>query len=106
MSLQRDYIGVIPVAFALLCIPAKTDNPVHLGRFALIGVLFSLSGLIKPHLGIALPVVFGTLLAFRWNVQKKSARDFLKCGAVWAVSPDSCMTTIFITIYLHPSFRN
>ncbi len=86
MSLQRDYIGVIPVAFALLCIPVKTDKVVHLSRFALVGVLFSLSVLIKPHLGIALPVVFGTLLAFRWNFQKKSALDLLKCGAVCAVS--------------------
>ncbi len=86
MSLQRDYIGVIPIAFALLCIPVKTDTPVRLARFALIGLLFGMSVLIKPHLGIALPIVFATLLAFRWHSRRKSTLDFLKCAAVSGVS--------------------
>jgi 4-amino-4-deoxy-L-arabinose transferase-like glycosyltransferase len=82
MSLQKDYVGIIPIALALLCIPAKTDGPVRLARFALVGLLFGLSVLIKPQLGIALPIVFGTLLVFRWHSQRKSTRDFLKCAAV------------------------
>lgn len=82
MSLQKDYVGVIPIALALLCIPVKTDGPVRLARFALVGLLFGLSVLIKPHLGIAFPIVFGTLLAFRWHSHRKSTRDFLKCAAV------------------------
>jgi hypothetical protein len=82
MSLQRDYIGIIPVACALLCIPVKTDIPVRLARFALLGLLFGMSVLIKPHLVIALPIVFGALLAFRWQFQKKSTLDFLKCAAI------------------------
>ena len=86
MSLQRDYIGVIPIAFALLCIPVKTDVPVRLTRFALIGLLFGMSVLIKPHLGVGLPIVFGALLAFRWHSQRKSTLDFLKCAAVSGVS--------------------
>ena len=86
MSLQRDYLGVIPIAFALLCLPVKTDIPVRLARFALIGLLFGLSVLIKPHLGIGLPIVFGTLLTFRWHSQRKSRLDFLKCAAVSGVS--------------------
>jgi hypothetical protein len=86
MGLQKDYIGVIPVAFALLCIPVKTDIPVRLARFALIGLLFGMSVLIKPHLGIAFPIVFGTLVAFRWHSQRKSTLDFFKCAAVSCVS--------------------
>jgi len=86
MSLQRDYIGIIPIAFALLSIPIKMNIPVRLARFALIGMLFGISILIKPHLGIAFPVVFGTLLVFRWHSQRKSALDFLKCATVSGVS--------------------
>ena len=82
MSLQRDYIGIIPVAFAVLVIPNKADKCVHLSRFALVGILFGLSALIKPHLTIALPVIFGTLLAFRWISKDKSVFDFFVCSAV------------------------
>lgn len=85
-SLQRDYIGIIPVAFALLCIPSKLDTPVRLYRFAIIGLLFGMSVLFKPHIGIALPVIFATLLVFRWHAQQKSARDFIKCAAVSALA--------------------
>jgi hypothetical protein len=86
MSLQRDYVGIIPVAFALLCIPSETDKPVKLSRFILMGLLFGISVNIKPHLGIAFPIVFGTLLVFRWHSQRKSRLDFLKCAAVSGIS--------------------
>jgi hypothetical protein len=86
MSLQRDYIGIVPVAFTLLLIPAKRSRPVGFLRFAIVGVLFGMSVLIKPHLGIALPAVFGTLLAHRWGLRSKSFLDLLKCGAVCGAS--------------------
>ena len=86
MSLQKDYIGVIPVVFSLVFIPAKTDITVRLPRFAFVGLMFGLSFLIKPHLGIVLPVAFGTLLAFRWDSGRKSMLDFLKCGMVCTAS--------------------
>lgn len=83
MSLQRDYIGIIPVAFSLLTIPAATGASVPLARFALAGLLFGMSVTIKPHLGIAFPVVFGALYAFRSHSQKEcSIRDFLQCVMV------------------------
>lgn len=85
-SLQRDYIGIIPVAFALLCIPAEMGTPVRLNRFAFVGLLFGLSVLIKPHLGIALPIVLATLLTFRWHTQNRSMHDFIKCAAVSTVA--------------------
>ena len=82
MSLQRDYVGIIPIAFSLLCIPATTNTPVRLIRFAVLGLLFGMSVLFKPHLGISLPIIFGTLLAFRWHFYPKSWFDFFKCAAV------------------------
>lgn len=82
MSLQRDYIGVIPVAFSLLAIPAAMGTPVRLARFALIGLLFGMSATIKPHLAIAFPVVFWALYIFRRNSQQSSLPDFLLSAAV------------------------
>jgi 4-amino-4-deoxy-L-arabinose transferase-like glycosyltransferase len=86
MTLQRDYIGVIPIAFALLAIPDKIDNQVRLARFAFIGLMFGLAVLIKPHLGIALPIVFGTLLAFRWQTVNKSMYDLILCAIATGLS--------------------
>lgn len=85
VCLQRDYIGLIPVVFSLLCIPIRSDTAVRIYRFAIVGVLFGLSALIKPHSMIVLPAVFGTLLAFRWKFRYESMRDLLKCGAVCAM---------------------
>jgi len=86
MSLQRDYIGIIPIALAMLAIPSKIDSPVRRTRFAYIGLLFGLSVLIKPHLGIALPILFVTLLSFRWHSHKKSKLDFFVCSVTSGVS--------------------
>ena len=86
MSLQRDYVGVLPIAFALLCIPDKAGTPVRLWRFLATGLLFGLSVLIKPHLAIAIPIVFATLLAFRRHSQARSTRDLIRCAAVTGVS--------------------
>ncbi len=63
LSLQRDYLGVFPVAAALLLIPAASDRPSGWGRFAFAGFLFGLAALIKPHFLVGLPVVVGGLLA-------------------------------------------
>ncbi len=82
MSLQRDYVGIIPIALALLFIPAKTDTTVGMLRFAFVGFLFGMSVLIKPQLGIALPIVLGALLAMRWSTVKRSVRDFIQCVTV------------------------
>lgn len=86
LSLQRDYIGIFPITFALMCIPARMVSDVKLNRFALIGFLFGMAAIIKPHLLIALPIVFSTLLAFRWHSKSKSALDFLKCAIVSTIS--------------------
>ncbi len=86
MSLQRDYIGIVPIAFSLLAIPGRISAAVHLGRFAIVGLLFGLSALIKPHLVIGLPIVFGALVTFRWHSKNKSLLDLVYCGAVCAAS--------------------
>lgn len=75
MSLQRDYIGVVPVVMSLLLVPGRNGVQVAHWRFACLGVLFGLACLVKPHLGIGLPIVFGTLLRFRWRAQGRSLAD-------------------------------
>lgn len=57
MSLQRDFIAILPIATALLItIQRKPNHSVNLIHF-LLGVLFALVALIKPHLAIGFPVL-------------------------------------------------
>jgi hypothetical protein len=53
MSLQRDYLAIIPIVAALGALPA-TDAPVRRSTWLLVGVLFALAALIKPHALLAL----------------------------------------------------
>ncbi len=84
MSLQRDYLGILPLALALCCIPAG-NRLAGRGRFAAVGALFAASALIKPHLALGLPIFLGALLAARWGRRQGSRRDFLRCGAAAAL---------------------
>ncbi len=59
-SLQRDYVGVLPIAAALLLQTANRPNSWF--RAIGCGLLFGLAATIKPHLALGLPLV----LAFQW----------------------------------------
>jgi hypothetical protein len=63
MSLQRDYIGLLPIVFSLLSIPSDQQNNIEKKRFVLVGFLFGISFLIKPHLIIAMPLIIAALFA-------------------------------------------
>ncbi len=85
MSLQRDYIGVIPIAFALLLLPRHKGVPATQLAFISSGVLFGLAALIKPHLAIGLPVIF---CGMSWSGVDKGLPSFstlLRQGAVTAL---------------------
>ncbi len=84
MSLQRDYLGIVPLAIALWLIPIESRS-VGLRRLAAIGALFGLSALIKPHLAIGLPLFTGALLAIRWRQQVRGRRDLVRCGVATAL---------------------
>lgn len=65
MILQRDYLGIIPIAVAFMLIP-------HFGRvrsrywhFLITGIFFGLASTIKPHLLITAPVALYAL----WNMR-------------------------------------
>lgn len=106
MSLQRDYFGIIPIAIALTLIPAKSETIIGLFRFAAVGYLFGLSVLIKPQLGIALPIILGTLLTMRWTNAERSTRDFIKCvsilGLAFAIPVLSAVTWLAANSALIP----
>ena len=57
MSLQRDCVGILPIALSLLI--ARKNNDLNRLNYtaAAIGALFALSASIKPHLAIGLPAV-------------------------------------------------
>lgn len=57
MTLQRDYLGIIPVVVALVLIPEKNSARPGYVRFFMSGILFGMASTIKPHLVIAAPVI-------------------------------------------------
>lgn len=62
MSLQRDYLGILPIAIAVLL---ATRNPTSKRRRLValgIGALFAVAASIKPQLAIGLPAVLAYLL--------------------------------------------
>ncbi|NLI77723.1 MAG: hypothetical protein GX442_14975 [Candidatus Riflebacteria bacterium] len=60
MSLQRDFIGLLPVAVAVaLALPS--DRPAGPGRWFAIGLSFGLAATVKPHLALGAIVVLPCL---------------------------------------------
>ena len=80
MSLQRDYIGIMPIALSLLFIPKASCTLVTPLRFLFVGFLFACSALIKPHLAIGLPIICTVIIFIRWEYKAKSLKDFLLCA--------------------------
>ena len=57
MSLQRDFIAILPIATAILLVTRRKPNQsVNIIHF-LLGILFALAALIKPHMAIGLPAM-------------------------------------------------
>jgi len=86
MSLQRDYLGVIPVAFALLLLPSTAGRALGRWRFAALGLLFAAAVLVKPQHAIALPVLFVALHRLRSRGPSARRSDLLASAAVCAAA--------------------
>ena len=57
MSLQREFIAILPIATGLLLVTQyKPNHPVNLIYF-LLGMLFAFAALIKPQLAVGLPII-------------------------------------------------
>jgi hypothetical protein len=63
MSLQRDYLAVLPISMAVLLAASRRPWRSPTIQLCLIGLLFGLAATIKPHLAIGLPLV----LLFYWR---------------------------------------
>ena len=68
--LQRDYLGLLPVALAVLLAanPSRFSIPL---RFVLVGLLFGLAVSIKPHLLTGMPLV----LYYGWHRIPRTGPD-------------------------------
>lgn len=82
MTLQRDYLGLFPIVFALQLIPKTANRPVHWLRFPAAGFLFGLAALVKPHLAIGLPAFWGILYLFRCRSEKASPKSGILTAAL------------------------
>ncbi|UCG50535.1 MAG: hypothetical protein JSW58_10020 [Candidatus Latescibacterota bacterium] len=86
MSLQRDYLGILPIAAAVLLSNSVLGERVNTYvRAVVVGALFGLSASIKPHLAIGLPVVVVFMATAIPNGSSRNAaliRSVLKYGVV------------------------
>jgi len=110
MSLQRDYIGILPIALALLL---ATKNFTLKGancRAFVIGGLIALSSSIKPHLAIGLPavIIYISLNARSADCQGRALfLGLLKYGFLAALGFMSILSLPFIWLWKEggiPSF--
>lgn len=73
LSLQRDYIGILPIAMAILLV-TKDFGFIRIGLKAFaIGALFALSASIKPHLAIGLPAII-IYMSFNGSPKKQKGK--------------------------------
>lgn len=68
MSLQRDYVGIIPIATALFLVKSSSLSKRRTIKAFVIGALFALSSSIKPHLAIGLPALI-TYISLNVNLE-------------------------------------
>ena len=92
ISLQREYIAMLPIALSMLLISQFTLINSKI-KVLVIGGLFALSALIKPHLIIGLPVMLIYLVKKIQNEEPK-LKYIIKYGAY--------LTIGFFTIFLLP----
>ena len=86
MTLQRDYIGILPIALATLIVRNGAASRARGRRALAVGALFGLSASIKPHLAIAAPLVILALCDGRNEAglfsKTRYGRQVLKLGAL------------------------
>ena len=70
MSLQRDYVGILPISVAIFLVTSQPQLSLSIRAF-LVGILFGLSATIKPPLAIGLPLV----LFFQWKQTYRTNTD-------------------------------
>ncbi len=70
MSLQRDYVGMLPIGMAIFIVISRPQLSLSIRAF-LVGILFGISATIKPPLVIGLPLV----LFFQWKQTYRTNTD-------------------------------
>ncbi|WP_347989907.1 hypothetical protein [Methylomonas sp. AM2-LC] len=101
MYLQKDYIGLIPISVAFLCIPFDFKTATTPLRFALVGLMYGIALIIKPHLIITLPIVFATLLAFRQQSETLSWQNFLSAASITFAGLLVPLSIVLLWLYQH-----
>lgn len=82
MSLQRDVIAILPIATAFLISTRNGQWRSEKLTYWLIGALFGLASLVKPHMAIGLPaaIVYSIICNnFDSKLSKKKIKHFIVC---------------------------
>ncbi|NOZ51487.1 MAG: hypothetical protein GXP37_15785 [Chloroflexi bacterium] len=98
MSLQRDYVAILPVAAAVLWALTTKRMPLWL-RGAGVGLLFGLAMTIKPPLGIGLPLVWAALVADAEATWPARLGRGIRLGLAMAVGLAVPLTVTFAWLY-------
>ncbi|MEZ4726561.1 MAG: glycosyltransferase family 39 protein [Caldilineaceae bacterium] len=88
MSLQRDFIAILPLATALLLTTRHSPKQSAYRTHFLIGVLFALAALIKPHMLIGLPLmlVYSYIHDTDGTISIKTLIKPCIIGGLWALT--------------------
>jgi hypothetical protein len=85
MSLQRDFIAILPIAIAILIIiQRKPNHSVNFINF-LLGLLFAIVALIKPYHAIGLPVLIVYNCIYDSNESVKTLLKSCIVGGIFAL---------------------
>ncbi len=82
LSLQRDYVGVLLIALAVL-LACRAQPRAPLVRAVAVGFLFGAAATIKPHLLLGLPLV--AFLSIEWSGREKSESVSIALAAMVGV---------------------
>jgi hypothetical protein len=101
-SMQREYIALIPVAISLNVAFRFHQWSLTLRSF-MIGILMGIAVSIKPHLGLAFPVILGGMLLQGMNLQRPLRAKLIVFSVgkiVFSVTAGGLLIIGLITLYL------
>lgn len=107
MTLQRDYVGILPVAISLL-LTMQREMSLY-WRSAAVGFFMAAAAWMKPHMLVATPVIAWMLLRSEGFVHAQTVRNNVAVVFVAIVGACACCAFVFLWLYstggLEPFWR-
>jgi hypothetical protein len=101
MSLQRDYIALVPMALTLLFIPDSNKIETNCWKLFFVGLLFGIAAIIKPHLAAGVFVFFILFARQNNSLKKTTALKLIPSAAAMISGILIPICACFIWLYLN-----